>query len=597
MAWKFADERLERRGLNAPSFRALHPDETEYDILLLQNCGTIEAGADGIYQPNNADAATKLAAFFSLASQIQPALLLTPEYSCPWNAMGDLIDGEAWPDDGNLWIVGCESITPSQLDAFQNRHSIRWVYDLPTAQMEQRFLTPVCFLFPAHDRDGNLQRVALLQFKQKPMADRANEIEVRYMIRGAERFIFRNSDQSIHLAVIICAESLSFDYESELSQPAVLPYLLLHPQLNPKPRYSQFRAYREYWADRRMKRMEILALNWARGTSVRGFSFQFGGSGWYFKLNNDNVDIPDCRVDNAHGKGFYYARCKDRHYDCRVLNYDECVLHLKSLKVWQMEAPAAAYRDRIGPEAMASYSWDRQRASWINNDKLDDGFQQTCAEVAADLEPLTGDVLSPSDKERLVCLTSGDIMPSSKTPWPSIASLQSLMLTSEEVCQRVTFCHDPDYESREARRRRLHAFCTLKNEIISGIVPFPTHLHSLQTCGELRYPAGVGNGASSFNVSRSNGEFAATFVFLGDASEAHAQKRMEDLASIIKEAKRNLVVWFRENGQLRYICPPGRTNFTADLNESERSYTRETPTGITDDPSESEWSFTREIPK
>jgi len=146
-------------------------------------------------------------------------------------------------------------------------------------------------------------------------------------------------------------------------------------------------------------------------------------------------------------------------------------------------------------------------------------------------------------------------------------------MTSEEVCHRVTFCHDPDGESREKRVWRLQAFSTLKNEIISRNVSFPPHLETLRTEETIQYPAA--DGSLAFNVATPNGEFPATFAFIGDASKVRARRRMDHLAEVIGEAKRTLVVWFRENGQLRYVCPKGTSDLTADLNESGRSYVGE----------------------
>jgi hypothetical protein len=177
--------------------------------------------------------------------------------------------------------------------------------------------------------------------------------------------------------------------------------------------------------------------------------------------------------------------------------------------------------------------------------------------------------MSPANKERLVCLSSGEIARSSKAKWPSLRALPSFEMTSEEVCHRITFCHDPDAQSRETRRRRLQSFSALRNEILSGTVPFPPHLESLQTEGAIRYPAD--NGSLSFNVAGPNGEFPATFVFVGDATEAYAKMQLADLADTIGDAKRTLVVWFRENGHLRYVYPEGLSDFDADLNESVRS--------------------------
>jgi len=69
----------------------------------------------------------------------------------------------------------------------------------------------------------------------------------------------------------------------------------------------------------------------------------------------------------------------------------------------------------------------------------------------------------------------------------------------------------------------------------------------------------------------------STFIFIGDASEQYAQQVMDRISDVIADdAKRSLVVWFRQNGQLRYICPCDLDSYTADVSESNRSILRGT---------------------
>ena len=115
-------------------------------------------------------------------------------------------------------------------------------------------------------------------------------------------------------------------------------------------------------------------------------------------------------------------------------------------------------------------------------------------------------------------------------------------------------------------------FAILKNEILEGDVPFPPHLQALQGSGVIRYPAIPES--YSFNVVDMDGEFPSTFVFIGDATEQHARQVMETISDILVDAKRSLVVWFRQHGQFTYVYPEGLDTIDADLSESSRSILR-----------------------
>jgi hypothetical protein len=110
------------------------------------------------------------------------------------------------------------------------------------------------------------------------------------------------------------------------------------------------------------------------------------------------------------------------------------------------------------------------------------------------------------------------------------------------------------------------------NAVPSGGVQFPEHLQALQAGGEIRYPAHSGN--LSFNVVDTDGAYPSTFVFIGDSSEQHARQVMDRISDIVADAKRSLVVWFRQNGQLTYVYPGGLDTIDADLSENSRSIVR-----------------------
>ena len=567
MAWVPLDDILKRNGLTPCLLSFLEPDCAEFDVLLYQHGGGVVANAGGVANVDSELAIAKFEAMFALAANVRPALLVTPEYSCPWAVIDQEVQNDRWPVKGSVWIVGCESIRFDELkDLAERSPNATWFLPDCSPERDQVFLDCVCFLMTAQREDRTDVRVVAIQAKGCAMADGRHLIEPNSLILGTDRYVLRNDPGSIHLVVFICSDALEPGLLTSLPLDEHLPYLVVHTQLNPDPRHLSFREYRDFWGTHNRDRIEILCLNWAMGTTILQAPMAYGASGWYFK--SDAVDASDDDVNEAHDAGAYYTENPKRHFHCHVLNYSECVFHLRSRKISQIRSALPTHLPRKGPRGIAAYIWNSETLAW-EQDSPDDGFAEACEMVAEDLDPLTDPGVSPANKERLACLSSCDIPLSSKAKWPSLRSLPSFAMTEDEVCNRITFCHDPDAQSREARRRRIQAFSALKHEIMSGTAAFPPHLQTLQVHGRIRYP---GRGGSlSTNVAVQDGSFAATFVFLGDAAEEYAKQRMADLADIIGEARRNLVVWFRHNGKLRYVHPEGLRDLAADLGESARS--------------------------
>ena len=575
MTWRFLDEVLKEVGFQQRPLGLLKPDCNEYDVMLYQHGGTIVADVNGVFNADQATATAKFTSLFTQAFVQQPQLLVTPEYSCPWSALEQMIRKNHWPAVGNVWVVGCESIRPSELTEFCSRcDMVTWHAPAYAAERDQVFLDIVCICLNATDDNGTEIRLAVLQAKNTAMADGKHLIEPNYLIRGQDRYILRNDEGSIRLALMICSDALEQNIVETLprQEHLHLPYILLHIQLNPNPRHPGFREYRDFWGNRTLGNVEILCLNWARGTSVFGEAILFGGSAWYLKT--DDVSARDTEVNEAHRLGSYYAASRHRHFHCQMLNYDEHVFCLRSSKISQVCSQPPTHRKRTGPRAIKALSWDSGISDW-QPAWPDDGFSNSCVVMGVDMAPLNDDGMLPADRERLICLTNAEVRVTSKTPWPHVRSLKSFEIQQSEAGQRVTFCHDPDEDSRERRRLWLQRFATLKNEILGSSVSFPQHLQSLQGVGGIRYPAIPES--YSFNVVDPNGEFPSTFVFIGEASDQHARQIMDRISDIVGDAKRSLVVWFRQqNGQFAYVCPSGIDTFDTDLSENSRSILRGT---------------------
>lgn len=95
---------------------------------------------------------------------------------------------------------------------------------------------------------------------------------------------------------------------------------------------------------------------------------------------------------------------------------------------------------------------------------VDDGFSSISHEsgaVKADLEALTG--ANPFAAERALALAAGKI---SNYEWHSLVRLDSCGISSTEVLNRVTACHDTDADAIRFRTKRLKN----ANRLVSALV-------------------------------------------------------------------------------------------------------------------------------
>lgn len=164
MTWKFVDDVLAEVGLRQSPLGMLKPDCTVYDVMLYQHGGAIVADANGVFNDDQASATAKFASLFARASEQQPQLLATPEYSCPWSVIVQMIQSNHWPAAGKVWVIGCEAICPDELNEFCSRcDMVNWIRPAYTVELDQVFLDIACICLSATDEDGTEKRVAVLQ--------------------------------------------------------------------------------------------------------------------------------------------------------------------------------------------------------------------------------------------------------------------------------------------------------------------------------------------------------------------------------------------------------------------------------------------------
>lgn len=106
------------RPLEMVRLTALEPRREPFVAVLFQPHGTINASVTRIGNANSTSVLPMYRSVLDSALQSQAQLVVTPEYSVPWGLIREIARGPLRPPRGALWVLGCESTTPDELDAF-----------------------------------------------------------------------------------------------------------------------------------------------------------------------------------------------------------------------------------------------------------------------------------------------------------------------------------------------------------------------------------------------------------------------------------------------------------------------------------------------
>src|ERR1035441_10159357 len=106
------------------------PNAQPYSALAFQPSGPFACSPALVGNANRDLALRKFTAFLADAAALNVELALTPEYSCPWQAIENALAAGQFPNAGKLWALGCESITPDELAALRERlPDIAWIWE------------------------------------------------------------------------------------------------------------------------------------------------------------------------------------------------------------------------------------------------------------------------------------------------------------------------------------------------------------------------------------------------------------------------------------------------------------------------------------
>lgn len=459
---------LAARSLQTPDLLLLQATHQSYRTLLFQPADPVYADAQRIGPLDLAAAAVRSDSFLALASKRGDQLVVTPEYFLPISSLQKAAQGEHFPAPGVLWVLGCESMTPARLAAFKNDCAgycdVIFEED-PSPAVQGNYFDPVAYCFVTQDAEQKLKRVVLFQFKTAPSRD-DHGFENKQLRCGRTIYRFQGKDGLIKLSTIICSDALALGEDSEANKRLSDRTILIHIQLNPKPKHTDYRRYRNEVFRRSAVTTDcdIICLNWAQDVVLYDASGQppqkwenESGSAWY--IPERRCSVKDAEVGSNEAKGLYYTwHDKKRHV--LHFHYDEAVFALTVPKVLQ-DGPAV-HDVLTGPLLDTRFGWNAGTGTWLENTSCPETGWNTVinsdAAITAAFQSLQ-DIQSRLNIERAISLSCGPH--SMKEQWHRVDQLDVCRIPESEIVGRATLQLDRDADAKLQRQQRISRVATL----------------------------------------------------------------------------------------------------------------------------------------
>lgn len=207
--------------------------------------------------------------FLNFAKAEKIDVVITPEYSVPWDVLDEVIKSDAmWPQKGKLWCIGLEGISGDELEKFCDKYQMNESVHIITEDIEEltsnNFFSCIAYLVYSEKK-----LLCIIQFKTTPASDTWAELEALGLTTGNTIYYFEDTCSVNCLFSYICADALNQSISNIKNTHNFQKYIILHPQLNPKPLHDSFNIMRKSFLDFAKSNIRIISVNWSKGTLLR----------------------------------------------------------------------------------------------------------------------------------------------------------------------------------------------------------------------------------------------------------------------------------------------------------------------------------------
>lgn len=363
------EARFEQAGCRelVPSFSFADTRRPTIRLLRLQCLGQLTADdRRGPQLPDEAHYALCKEAL-GVARETRADLLLTPEYSFPLELIGELAaNPQLQPPPGKLWCLACQGETFARFeDLLGGWAETARVVRPPAEHVEPRdFVCALVYAFMG--ADGHTLCI-VPQLKLHASGDPELYCEGDALSRGTAVYVF-GADRPNRLCSIICADAFHPDLNAGLFFPeGAGNWIILHPQLNKKPRHPSMVRLRDTIFSRTEGRHVVyITANWAASTEVgsppSSMRIAAPWSCIYMKHAEEWLNrLRAARADNlSKGLGFaYWDEAKVKVW------YAHKREHLQLIAI-EKPNPATAEVNAVpaGAKALRTYIPDETRLRW-----------------------------------------------------------------------------------------------------------------------------------------------------------------------------------------------------------------------------------------
>jgi hypothetical protein len=469
---------LQARSLTNPSLDALNPNDQSYRALLLQPAGPILADDTRIGPLDLVFADRQATKFLELATAKGHHLVVTPEYYLPIETLLKCVQGATFPASGALWVLGCESMTPAQLEKFEADCAgyCDVIFEKDAAAAVQGiYYDPVAYCFVTKDNGGDDRRVVLLQFKTISSRDQ-HFFENKNLRCGSAIYQFKGAGDELALSTIICSDAFNVSADEKVRSKLARFATLIHIQLNPKPRHSDYLRYRidTFSKSKDLNNCDIVCLNWAEnmvqydapGGTHEAWKNE-SGSAWY--ISDHRCSTKDGEVESNERLGLYYSRhVKHRHV--LHFHFSAAAFELTVAKVVQVGL--YVHDNHLGPKVDARYKWDEEHQDWTSDAECPDPGLSKLFALTPHVEAAFASLKTVESRlqvERAIALSCG--LAKSKVNWFEAGELDACKLGEDEIVRRATLCLDRDIAARNTRESQVKKVAALNNILNTQKLP------------------------------------------------------------------------------------------------------------------------------